>query len=81
MNLMKIKIKILYVNIKREEDIIKVAVIILFSLNGCMTICQTPNNIYNGNPYNKSRKLFACILNNMVAVTGAKKNVSGKRIQ
>ncbi len=43
------------------------------SANGSMTICQTPNNIYNGNLYSKSRKLSDCILNNMTAATGAKK--------
>lgn len=43
------------------------------SANGCMTICQTPNNIYNGKLYAKSRKLSDCILDNMVSATGAKK--------
>lgn len=43
------------------------------SANGCMTICQTPDNIYNGNLYAKSRKLSDCILNNLVSSTGARK--------
>jgi len=43
------------------------------SANGCMTICQTPDNIYNGELYQKSRKLSDCILNNLVSATGAKK--------
>lgn len=43
------------------------------SANGCMTICQTPNNVYNGNLYSKSKRLSTLILDNMVAETGAKK--------
>lgn len=43
------------------------------SVNGAMTICQTPNNPYNGNLYKKSRKLSDSILNCLVDVTGCKK--------
>ncbi len=43
------------------------------SVSGSMTICQTPNNIYNGSLYGKSRKLSECVLDNMVSATGAKK--------
>lgn len=41
--------------------------------NGALTICQTPSNPYNGSLYTKSRKLSDCVLDNMVAVTGSKK--------
>lgn len=33
---------------------------------GAMTICQTKNNQYNGDLYEKSKKLSTCILDNMV---------------
>lgn len=43
------------------------------SVNGMMTICQTSTNIYCGNLYNQSKDLSTCILDGMVAATGAKK--------
>lgn len=43
------------------------------SANGMMTICQTVGNPYNGQYYEASRRLSDCVLDNMVAVTGAKK--------
>ena len=43
------------------------------NVKGAMTICQSPNNPYNANIYNESRRLSADILDEMVAVTGAKK--------
>ncbi len=42
-------------------------------VNGAMTICQTSANPYNGSLYQQSRKLSDCILDAMVASTGAKK--------
>ena len=42
-------------------------------VNGAMTICQTAANPYNGGLYEQSRKLSDCILDAMVASTGAKK--------
>ena len=42
-------------------------------VNGAMTICQTAANPYNGSLYQQSRKLSDCILEAMVASTGAKK--------
>ena len=42
-------------------------------VNGVMTICQTAANPYNGSLYQQSRKLSDCILDAMVASTGAKK--------
>ncbi len=41
--------------------------------NGVMTICQTPANPYNGGVYSQSRRLSDCVLNGVVAATGAKK--------
>lgn len=43
------------------------------SVNGIMTICQTPSNPYNGDLYAQSKKLSACVLDAMVAATGANK--------
>lgn len=43
------------------------------SANGIMTICQTPNNPYNGALYESSQKLSANVLDAMVEATGAKK--------
>ncbi|XCP84531.1 N-acetylmuramoyl-L-alanine amidase [Roseburia hominis] len=42
------------------------------SANGMMTICQTPNNPYNGALYSQSRSLADCVLNAAVASTGAR---------
>lgn len=44
-------------------------------VNGAMTICQTAANPYNGGLYQQSRKLSDCILDAMVASTGAKKGI------
>lgn len=41
------------------------------SANGAMTICQTPQNLYNGELYEESRTLAACILDCLTANTGA----------
>ena len=43
------------------------------SVNGAMTICQTPGNPYNGALYDKSRKLSDCVLDAFVENTGANK--------
>ncbi len=43
------------------------------SLEGIMTICQTPDNPYNGELYEKSKLLSECVLDEAVAATGAKK--------
>lgn len=43
------------------------------SVNGALTICQTPDNIYNGGLYSESRKLASFILDEMVSSTGCKK--------
>ncbi len=43
------------------------------SVNGAMTICQTPNNPYNAAYYSQSRKLSDCVLDSFVAATGCKK--------
>ena len=43
------------------------------SVNGMMTICQTPNNPYNGALYDQSRKLSDSVLDCAVAATGARK--------
>lgn len=43
------------------------------NVNGAMTICQTPSNPYNGVLYEKSRLLSECVLDEMTASTGAKK--------
>lgn len=37
-----------------------------------MTICQTPENPYNGALYSQSRNLAECILNCAVEATGAR---------
>ena len=42
------------------------------SVTGAMTLCQTPNNPYNGQYYEVSRALSDCILQEFVAITGAK---------
>lgn len=41
------------------------------SANGMMTICQTASNPYNGSYYSQSKALAACVLDAMVAATGA----------
>lgn len=43
------------------------------SQNGILTICQTSSNPYNGNLYQTCRSLSDCVLNAMVAATGANK--------
>lgn len=43
------------------------------SVNGAMTICQTPNNVYNGNLYNESKALATSILDCLVAKTGCRR--------
>ncbi|WP_049946042.1 N-acetylmuramoyl-L-alanine amidase family protein [Butyrivibrio sp. WCD2001] len=43
------------------------------SVNGAMTICQTPSNPYNANMYSQSRKLSDCVLDAYIAATGFKK--------
>ncbi len=43
------------------------------SVHGAMTLCQTPDNPYNGALYEESKALSVAVLNNMVAVTGCNK--------
>lgn len=43
------------------------------SVNGAMTICQTPSNPYNAEFYSRSRSLSDCVLDAFVEKTGAKK--------
>lgn len=43
------------------------------SVHGAMTMCQTPNNPYNGNRYEESRLLSECVLDYLVDETGCKK--------
>lgn len=43
------------------------------SVNGAMTICQTSNNPYNGELYEKSKELSTYVLDELVAATGCKK--------
>lgn len=43
------------------------------SVNGAMTICQTADNPYNGDLYEKSKELSTLVLDEMVASTGCKK--------
>lgn len=43
------------------------------SANGIMTICQTPDNPYNGALYEASQRLSANVLDAMVNATGARK--------
>lgn len=43
------------------------------SVNGAMTICQTENNIYNGDLYEQSKALSTYVLDCMVEETGCKK--------
>lgn len=44
------------------------------SVNGMITICQTPDNPYNGHLYEKSQKLSRLVLDEMAAATGASAN-------
>lgn len=43
------------------------------SVNGMMTICQSPSNPYNGELFYESKSLSENVLDEMVATTGAKK--------
>lgn len=43
------------------------------TVNGAMTICQTKNNVYNGDLYEKSQALSTYVLDCMVEKTGCKK--------
>ena len=43
------------------------------SVNGVMTLCQTPSNPYNGQVYGESRRLSDCVLDAFAEKTGAKK--------
>ena len=43
------------------------------SANGAMTICPTASNPYCSSIYSQSRKLSDCVLNNLVAQAGCKK--------
>ncbi|MCC8075628.1 MAG: N-acetylmuramoyl-L-alanine amidase [Clostridiales bacterium] len=43
------------------------------SVSGAMTICQTSSNPYNAALYDQSKLLSACVLDSMVAATGANK--------
>lgn len=43
------------------------------SVNGMMTICQTPSNPYNGELYEESKSLAQNVLDCTVAATGARK--------
>ena len=43
------------------------------SVNGAMTICQTPSNPYNGQLYEKSKALSTAVLDELVAAAGCKK--------
>lgn len=41
------------------------------SVNGCLTLCQTAKNPYNGYLHDESRALSLAVLNELVAATGA----------
>ena len=41
------------------------------SVQGIMTVCQTPENPYNGALYSQSRKLSDCVLDEMIEATHA----------
>ncbi|MBE5891890.1 MAG: N-acetylmuramoyl-L-alanine amidase [Lachnospiraceae bacterium] len=43
------------------------------SVHGAMTLCQTASNPYNGALYQESKDLAVCVLDNMVAATGCKR--------
>src|SRR5699024_801584 len=42
------------------------------SHSGAMTICQTPDNPYNGELYEESRRLSDCVLTELVSATGCR---------
>lgn len=44
------------------------------SVNGMITICQTPDNPYNGHLYPQSQRLSRLVLDEMAAATGASAN-------
>lgn len=44
------------------------------SVNGAMTICQTPDNPYNAELYEQSRALSEYVLDGLVEITESKKN-------
>lgn len=43
------------------------------SVNGALTICQTPDNIYNGALYRESQRLASTVLDELVLSTGCSK--------
>lgn len=43
------------------------------SVNGALTICQTPDNIYNGALYGESQRLASLVLDELVLSTGCNK--------
>lgn len=43
------------------------------SASGASALCQSASNVFNGDIYEKSRRLSECILNEMTALTGGKK--------
>lgn len=43
------------------------------TVNGAMTICQTPNNPYNSSLYQQNKELSTYVLEEVVAATGCKK--------
>ncbi len=43
------------------------------SVSGAMTICQTPGNPYNGSLYEESRALSECVLDELTAATGCRR--------
>ncbi len=45
------------------------------TIRGSMTLCQTPDNPYNGDLYALSRLLSDCVLDEMVSETGFKKQI------
>ena len=44
------------------------------SVHGAMTICQTAGNPYNGELYELSKALATCVLDELAAATGCKRN-------
>ena len=43
------------------------------NVNGALTICQTPNNPYNGNLYSQCRALASYVLDELANATGCNK--------